>query len=138
MKQNIIMIAFGCVALALCFGCTHSQIIPRRPAEVVQAAQSLVPWSVPPRYKTVELVPGREWSVVITENVPGQKFEHYEVTFRILKVDESQSEIGVEAEHVDLMPLNQSRKSAPRIARRYADKLGASLKGEQPQPPPAN
>lgn len=131
------MIAFGYVALALCFGCTHSQVITRQPAEIVQAAQSLATWSVPPRYKTVEVVPGREWSVVITENA-GPKFEHYEITFRILKVDESQSKISVEAEHVDLTPLNQSRKSAPRIARRYADKLGASLKTEAPQPSPAN
>jgi hypothetical protein len=138
MKQNIIAGAFGFVAMALCFGCTHRQVMARAPAEVVQAAQSLAPWSEPPRYKTVELVPGLEWSVVITENVPGRKFEHYEIKFRILKADENRSEISVEAERVDLMPLSPSRKSAPSIARRYAENLDASLNREKPQSSPEN
>ena len=93
----------------LCSGCNRSQIISHPPSDVVDAAQSLAPWSDPPRYTTTEVVTNQEWSIVITENVPGQKFQYYEVTMLIKRSPVDQSEVTIDAFRIDSI-LPKQRK----------------------------
>ena len=119
--------------LIMAAGCDRTVVFDRPAAQVVQAAESLAPWSNPPRYKTTEVALGKEWTVVITDNVPGQKFEHYEITFRIVKVEPDQAQVAVLAEHVNALPLSASRTQEPRVARRYMERLATEAKKMQPQ-----
>lgn len=132
MNGNTSRIAVACLASVVLAGCTHSQVVAKDPAAVVLAAQSLAPWSNPPRYTTTEVVPNQEWSVVITEPVPGEKFEHHEIIIRVVRVNEKEADVSVTASHINsFMP--QTRKTANRVARRYGERLTKTLKQENPQ-----
>lgn len=89
----------------------------------------MAPWSNPPRYETAEVVPDKEWSVVIRENVPGQKFEHYEITLLIRKLNSKQSEVGVQAFRINTL-LPKEKRKAGRVAKKYAEQLAKKLKRE--------
>ncbi len=69
--------------------------------------------------------------MLITENVPGQKFEHYSIIFRILKREQGQTEVTVDAERLSSLVKNY-RKNAPSIRQRYAARLAEELKKERP------
>jgi len=131
--KRIRALASAIAGLILAAGCDRTVVVDRPPAQVVQAAESLAPWSNPPRYKTTEVALGQEWTVVITENVPGQKFEHYEITFRVVKVEPDRAQVTVLADHINTLPLSASRTEAPRVARRYMERLATQANKMQPQ-----
>lgn len=131
MKQTTIVAVLMTVMIA-CSGCVHTRVVDHSVAQVVQVAESLAPWSNPPSYKTTEVTPGQEWQVLISENVPGQKFEHYSITFRIVKREQGQTEVTVDAERRSALVKN-FRKNAPSIRKRYATRLAEELKNEKPQ-----
>jgi hypothetical protein len=123
-------LAIAClIAATLVNGCKHSQDVNHNPSSVVEAAQSLAPQSNPPSYTTTEIVPDQEWAVVITENIPGQKFEHHEITIRVHRVNAEQSNVGIDAFRVNALPLGK-RKKADSVARQYAERLANKLKQE--------
>ena len=129
----IIIGAFFLGILALCSCRTNNAIIPRSYAVVVQATQSLAPRSEPPGYKTDERIPGQECSIVLKEGVPARKFEYYEIQFQIVKIDNINTSVAVEAYHINLLPFaSQKREKTNRIAKRYAKKLETALKTNEP------
>ena len=122
-------------------GCDRTAVVDRPAAQVVQVAESLASWSNPPMFKTTETAAEREWTVVITENVPAQKSEHYEITFHVVKVDSERSRVTVSADRVNLLGMSPSRMEEPRIARRYMERLATEAMNKQPResavPPPS-
>ncbi len=122
------MTNIAAVALAafLFTSCQHSQVIQKDPSEVIAAAQSLAQWSNPPRYKTTQLLPDQEWSVMITEPVPGQKFEHHEITIDIKSISTNTTAVAITAFHVNsLLPGKQ--KKTNNVARQYSERLANKL-----------
>jgi hypothetical protein len=131
--KRMMILASVMAEMILGAGCDRTVVVDRPVVQVVQAAESLAPWSNPPRYRTKEVVPGQEWTVVITENVPGQKFEHYEITFRVAKMEPDRAQVNVSADHVNALPLSSSRTEEPRVARRYMERLATEAMKMQPQ-----
>ncbi|NLE40812.1 MAG: hypothetical protein GX615_03145 [Lentisphaerae bacterium] len=62
----------------------HNQVVSRSPQEVIQIVQSLAPNAGPTGCKIEEKVAEQEWLIIIDEGIPGEKFNHYEISFRIL------------------------------------------------------
>ena len=128
MKTIMRQFAIACLMATLLNGCSHSQIVHRKPAAVVEAAQSLAPWSDPPRYTTTEVDPNQEWSIVITENTE-QKFEHHEITIQIKRLSADQSDVAISAFRISSF-FPKHRKKANHVARKYAKRLAKKLKQE--------
>jgi len=131
--KRVMAFAFVITGVMLGAGCDRTVVVDRPATQVVQAAESLAPWSNPPRFKTTETAVGLKWTVVITENVPAQKFEHYEITFHVEKVDSERSRVAVSAARINLLGLSSSRTDEPRVAGRYLKRLAAEAMNKQPQ-----
>jgi hypothetical protein len=120
--------------LILGAGCDKTVVIDRPPAQVVRVAESLAPRHEPPRHTKTEGIPGQEWTVQFDEGVPGHKFEHHGITFRIVPADADRTGVTVTAYHADFMG---KRTAAPRIARKYLTRLVETAMKQERQPTPA-
>ena len=120
-------------------GCMHSQVVSRSPQEVIQIVQSLAPNAGPTGCKIEEKVAEQEWLIIIDEGIPGEKFKHYEISFRILAQETKGTEISIKAVEANLVDSLLERPPKCRVnsvARRYAKSLRLALETSEKQTGP--